>query len=99
LTVTTPAPPLVVPLTVGGGIEIHAGPAALAKGTARVQVLTAGGLPYPFSFFSSEGRLTLSAPIRRLENLSPGSYVLLVDGGEGRPFEVQPGGLTIVRLP
>lgn len=99
LTVTTPAPPLVVPLTVGGGIEIHAGPATLAKGSARVQVVTAGGQPYPFSFFSIEGRLTLSAPIRRVENLGPGSYVLQVEGREGHPFEVQPGGLTIVTLP
>lgn len=99
LTATAPAERLLVPLFVGGGIEIHAGPATLAGGTARVQVLTAGGQPYPFSFFSPEGKLTLSAPIRRLENLGPGAYVLQVEAGEGRPFEVQAGGLAVVALP
>ena len=99
LTVTAPAPPVLLPLTVGGGIEIHAGPATLGSGSARAQVLTTGGQPYPFAFFSPEGRLTLTAPVRRLENLAPGAYVLQVEGTEPRPFEVRADTITTVALP
>ena len=99
LAVTTPAPAVLLPLTVGGGIEIHAGPVTLAHGSARAQILIAGGPPYPFAFFSPEGRLTLTAPIRRLENLAPGAYVLQVEGAEPRPFEVRADTLTTVALP
>jgi protocatechuate 3,4-dioxygenase beta subunit len=99
LAVTTPAPAVLLPLTVGGGIEIHAGPITLAHGSARAQILTSGGQPYPFSFGSPEGRLTLTVPIRRLENLAPGAYVLQVEGAEPRPFEVRADTLTTVVLP
>ena len=99
LVVTAPAPSVVLPLTVGGGIEIHAGTATLASGSARAQILTTGGQPYPFAFFATEGRLTLTAPIRRLENLAPGAYVLQADGVEPRPFEVRADALTTVTLP
>jgi protocatechuate 3,4-dioxygenase beta subunit len=99
LVVTAPAPSVVLPLTVGGGIEIHAGAATLASGSARAQILTTGGQPYPFAFFAPEGRLTLTAPIRRLENLAPGAYVLQVEGAEPRPFEVRADTLTTVALP
>jgi hypothetical protein len=90
---------VLLPLTVGGGIEIHAGPATLGSGSARAQVLTTGGQPYPFAFFSPEGRLTLTAPVRRLENLAPGAYVLQVEGAEPRPFEVRADTITTVALP
>ena len=99
LVVTAPAPAVLLPLTVGGGIEIHAGAATLASGSARVQILTTGGQPYPFAFFSPEGRLTLTAPVRRLENLAPGAYVLQVEGAEPRPFEVRADTLTTIALP
>jgi large repetitive protein len=99
LAVTAPAPAVLLPLTVGGGIEIHAGAATLAGGSARAQILTTGGQPYSFAFFSPEGRLTLTAPIRRLENLAPGAYVLQVEGAEPRPFEVRADTLTTVALP
>ncbi|HUG53315.1 MAG TPA: carboxypeptidase regulatory-like domain-containing protein [Vicinamibacteria bacterium] len=99
LGITAPAPSVVIPLAPGGGVEVQAGPATLGGGGARAQILTAGGQPYPFSFFSNDGRLTLSAPVRRLENLGPGAYALQVEGGERRPFEVQPGRLTVITLP
>ena len=44
-------------------------------------------------------RLTLTAPVRRLENLAPGAYVLQVEGAEPRPFEVRADTLTTVALP
>jgi hypothetical protein len=99
LSATAPAPRLLIPMAAGGGAEIHAGPATLGAGTPRVQVLTGGGQPYPFSFFSPDGRLTLSAPIRRLESLGPGHYVLALEGGATYPFDVQVGGMAIVTLP
>ena len=96
---TAPAPRVLIALGPGGAIEIHAGPVTLAHGTARVQILGAGGQPYPFSFFAPDGRLVLAAPIRRVENLGPGSYLLQAEAGEPRPFDVQSGGLTVVTLP
>jgi len=99
LVVTAPAPPVLLPLTVGGGIEIQAGPVTLGRGSARAQILTGGGQPYPFAFFAPEGRVTLTAPIRRLENLAPGAYVLQVEGAEPRPFEVRADALTTIALP
>jgi hypothetical protein len=100
LAVTTPAPAVLLPLTVGGGIEIHSGPVTLAHGSARAQIVTGGGGgPYPFSFGSPGGNLNLTVPIRRLENLAPGAYVLQVEGGEPRPFEVRADTLTTVALP
>jgi len=56
-------------------------------------VLTAAGQPYAYSFFASDGRITLAAPIRRIENLGVGRHVLQMEGAEGKPFEVQPGAL------
>jgi hypothetical protein len=99
LTAAAPAPRLLVALGPGGAVEIHAGPQTLAHGNARVQILGADGQPYPFALFAPDGGLTLSAPIRRLENLGPGSYVLQAVGGASRPFEVQAGQLAIVTLP
>ena len=98
LTVTAPAPSVLLPLTVGGGIEIRPGTATLGSGSARAQIVTTGGQPYPFAPFSPEGRLTLTG-VRRLENLAPGAYVLQVEGAEPRPFEVRADALTTVALP
>jgi hypothetical protein len=99
LTASVPAPRIVVGLAAGGTLEIHAGPQTLAKGTARVQVVTADGQPYPFSFFSPDGRLSLSTPVRRLENLAAGRYVLQVEGGEPKPFDIQQRAVTVLALP
>ncbi|HEV7499449.1 MAG TPA: carboxypeptidase regulatory-like domain-containing protein, partial [Vicinamibacteria bacterium] len=96
---TAPAPRILVAMTAGGAIEIRSGPATLAHGNVGAQVLASGGQPYPFSLVAPDGRLTLAASVRRIENLGPGSYVLQVDGGAARPFDVQVGGLTVVTLP
>ena len=53
---------------------------------------------FPF-IYSSDGTIRLSYPVRRLENLAPGSYVFAVDGGARKPFEVREGGSTVVSLP
>ena len=94
-----PAPRVLIAMTAGGAVDIHAGPATLAGGTTRGQVLTAGGQPYPFAIFAPDGRITVAAPIRRLENLGPGRYVLSLEGGATYPFEIQLGTISAVTLP
>jgi hypothetical protein len=97
--VSVPSPTLEVALTPGGSVEVLAGPATLAAGSARAQMLTASGAPYAFSPFATDGRLTLSTPVRRLANVAPGEYVLSVEGGPSRSFTVREGGATRVELP
>jgi hypothetical protein len=94
-----PAPRVLIAMTPGGAVDIHAGPTTLAGGTARGQVLTAGGQPYPFSMFAPDGRVTLSAPVRRLENLGPGRYTLSLESGATYSFDVQVGTVSAVTLP
>ena len=96
---TSPSPHVLVAVSPGGTLEIHAGPQTLAAGTARGQILTTDGQPYPFSPFASDGRFTLSAPIRRLENLGAGSYLIVMDGGSPKAFELAAGALAVVTLP
>lgn len=98
--INVPCPPVTVSLTPGGSAEIHSGPKTLPPGTtARAQVLTAAGVPYPLSLFSPDGQIAISTPVRRIDNLAPGSYILAVAGGVQQSFSVQEGGLQIVQLP
>lgn len=98
--INVPCPPVTVSLTPGGSAEIHSGPKTLPPGTtARAQVLTAAGVPYPLSLFSSGGTIAISTQVRRIDNLAPGSYILAVAGGAQQSFSVQEGGLTVVQLP
>jgi hypothetical protein len=53
---------------------------------------------FPF-IFSPDGLIRLSSPVRRLETVAPGSYVLAVEGGVRKSFEVREGGSTVVGLP
>jgi hypothetical protein len=99
LAASVPAPRIVIALAPGGTLEIHAGPNTLARGTARAQIVTADGQPYPFSFFSSDGRLSLSTPVRRVENLAAGRYLLQIEGGQPKPFEIQQRAVTVLALP
>jgi protocatechuate 3,4-dioxygenase beta subunit len=99
LTASVPAPRITIGLAPGGTLEIHAGPTTLATGTARAQIVTADGQPYPFAFFASDGRLSLSTPVRRIENLAAGRYVLQVAGGEPRAFDIQQRAVTVLALP
>lgn len=100
LAATSPSPRVFIAVSPGGTLEIHAGAKTLAAGTARGQILTADGQPYPFSPFSGDGHFTLSAPIRRLENLGAGSYLLQMDaGGSPQQFQIAVGSLVVVTLP
>ncbi len=97
--VNVPSSPVTVSLTPGGSLEIHSGPKTLAAGTARVHLRTAAGGPVPLSLFNPTGDIVISTPVRRLENIASGSYVLTVDGGGSNPFSIQEGGLSILSLP
>jgi hypothetical protein len=94
-----PSAPVTVSLTPGGSVEIHSGPKTLTTGTAQMQILTAVGTPYPLNLFSSSGTFAVSTPVRRVDNLAPGSYVLAVTGGSQQSFAVREGGVAIVTLP
>ncbi|HQR46240.1 MAG TPA: carboxypeptidase regulatory-like domain-containing protein, partial [Thermoanaerobaculia bacterium] len=97
--VSVPSGPVTVSLTPGGSVEIHSGPQTLAAGTARLQILTAAGTPYPLNLFSGDGTIAVSTAVRRVDNLAPGSYVLAVAGGSQQSFSVREGGVTVVTLP
>ncbi|MFI5181677.1 MAG: carboxypeptidase regulatory-like domain-containing protein [Thermoanaerobaculia bacterium] len=97
--VTVPSAPVTVSLTPGGSIEIHSGPKTLVSGTAQMQIVTAAGVPYPLNLFSATGTFAVSTPIRRIDNLAPGSYLLAVTGGSQQSFTVQEGSVTVVTLP
>jgi hypothetical protein len=86
-------------MSAGGDVEIHAGASTLQGGPVRVQVLGAEGAPYPFAFGAPDGGLVLTAPVRRLEGLAPGRYLLRAAAGEPQPFVVEAGRLAVVTLP
>jgi hypothetical protein len=97
--VPAPASGLVISLTPGGTLEIQAGPETLARPDAAVRLLLPGGQPYLFSVFTQDGLIRLPQPVRRLENVTPGSYTLEVVGGPSRPVEIREGALSNVALP
>jgi hypothetical protein len=97
--VSVPSSPVILSLTPGGSLEIRSGPKTLAPGTARLHLRTAAGGPVPLSLFNPTGDVVVSTPVRRLENIAPGSYVLTVEGGGASPFSIQEGGLSILNLP
>jgi hypothetical protein len=94
-----PAPSVLVAMTAGGSVDVHAGPTTLAAGTARAHVLTAGGQPYPFTMFAADGQITLNTPVRRLSDLAPGRYTLALESGATYPFDIQVGVVSSVALP
>ncbi len=97
--VDVPQPALRVAMTPGGTLEIHAGRETLGKGSASCQVLAADGSPVPLSVFGGDGRFTLVTPVRRLENLAPGSYYLLAGAASPRSFAIAEGRVTLLEVP
>lgn len=97
--ISVPSQTVPVTLTPGGTIEIHAGEKSLANGTLKGTLKTAAGQPYGFSLFNLDGRIVMSAPVRRIENVAPGTYLLAIDGGDTKTIAVNEGGTAIVQLP
>jgi protocatechuate 3,4-dioxygenase beta subunit len=97
--VAVPSRTLSLLLTPGGSLEIQAGPATLALPQATGRLIGAGGRPYMWSVFTPDGKLRLTAPVRRLENVTPGRYTFEVEGGERREVTVSEGGRAVLSLP
>jgi Carboxypeptidase regulatory-like domain len=97
--VAVPAPVVSLTLTPGGTLEIQAGPQTLALANSSARILYANGAVYYPFLFSPDGLIRLSNPIRRLENVTPGSYIFVVEGGARKPFEIREGGSAVVSLP
>jgi hypothetical protein len=97
--VGVPSAELTLTLTPGGTLEILVGPQtqALPQPTARL-FGTDGRVYLPF-IFSSDGKIRLSGPVRRLENVVPGRYVLDVEGGVRRDVDVREGMPSTASLP
>jgi protocatechuate 3,4-dioxygenase beta subunit len=97
--INVPSSSVSLTLTPGGTLEIHAGPETLAKPDAKGRILYSNeSVYYPF-VYSMDGAVRLTFPVRRLENITPGSYVFAVEGGARRSFEVREGGSSVVSLP
>jgi Carboxypeptidase regulatory-like domain len=97
--IAVPAPSIPLTLTPGGTLEIQAGPQTLALANASARILYQNGAVYFPFLFSPDGLIRLSNPIRRLENVAPGSYILAVEGGQRKPFEIREGGVAVVAVP
>jgi hypothetical protein len=96
--VAVPSRTLTLTLTPGGSLEIRVGEQTLAlpQPTAR---LLADGRVYMWNAFTSDGKIRLSSPVRRFENVAPGRYVLEVEGGVRREVQVTEGMPSTVSLP
>jgi hypothetical protein len=97
--VAVPGPALSLAFTPGGTLEIRVGPETLARGSVECRIFDAGGAVYLPWLFSRDGRMPLNAPVRRLENVTPGRYMLGVDGGPTPAFEIVEGKTVVVELP
>jgi protocatechuate 3,4-dioxygenase beta subunit len=97
--VAVPSPTLMLALTPGGSVEIQVGPQTQALPQASALLIGADGQPYMPSAFSSDGKIRLSGPVRRLEHVTPGRYALQVEGGARRDVNVTEGGTSVVGLP
>jgi hypothetical protein len=97
--VSVPSSPVAVAMTPGGNVEIHAGPASLAKGAVTLQFADSAGRPYAYTIFGPPGRLVLATPVRLIENFAPGQYVLSYPSGKPQSFTVAEGQLTVIELP
>ncbi len=97
--VMVPAPSIPLTFTPGGTLEIQSGPQTLALANPSARILYPNGAVYFPFLFSPDGLIRLSNPIRRLENIAPGSYIFAVEGGARKPFDIREGGAAVVSLP
>jgi protocatechuate 3,4-dioxygenase beta subunit len=97
--VAVPSRTVTLVLTPGGALEIQAGPQTLALPEASARLLAADGRPYLWNAFTTDGKIRLGSPQRRLDHVVPGRYVLQVEGGVRRDVTVTEGGQATVALP
>jgi protocatechuate 3,4-dioxygenase beta subunit len=97
--VMVPSSTISLVLTPGGSLEIQAGPQTLALPEASARLLGADGQVYMWSAFTTDGKVRLAGPVRRIENVVPGRYTLEVLGGVRREVDVREGMPSVVALP
>jgi len=97
--VAVPSSTITLVLTPGGSLEIQAGPQTLALPEPSARLVEADGLVYMWSAFTTDGKIRLNGPVRRLENVVPGRYTLEVEGGVRREVDIREGMPSIVALP
>jgi hypothetical protein len=97
--VAVPSRTLALVLTPGGSLEIQAGPTTLALPEASGRLIAGDGRPYMWNAFTQDGKIRLTAPVRRLEHVAPGRYSFEVEGGVRREVTVAEGGRAVVTLP
>jgi hypothetical protein len=97
--VMVPSSAITLVLTPGGSLEIQVGPQTLALPEASARLVGADGLVYMWSAFTTDGKIRLTSPVRRIENVVPGRYTLEVEGGVRREVDVREGMPSLVSLP
>jgi hypothetical protein len=97
--VTVPSSAISLVLTPGGSLEIQAGPQTLALPEAAGRLLGADGRVYLWNVFTNDGKIRLTSPVRRLENVVPGRYTFEVEGGVRREVEIREGMPSVVAIP
>ncbi len=96
--VAVPSRMLTLTLTPGGSLEIRVGEQTLALPQAAARLLLNGRV-YMWNSFTSDGKIRLTSPVRRFDNVAPGRYVLEVEGGVRRDVDIREGMPTTVSLP
>jgi hypothetical protein len=97
--IVVPSSELAFALTPGGTLEIQVGPETQALPEPKATLYGPAGRPYLPSIFSTDGAIPLGGPVRRLEHVTAGRYVLAVEGGSRQEVEIREGGTAVVTLP
>jgi protocatechuate 3,4-dioxygenase beta subunit len=97
--VTVPASTISLVLTPGGSLDIQAGPQTLGLPDASGRLLGEDGRVYMWNVFTTDGKIRLTNPLRRIDNVVPGRYVFQVEGGVSREVTVAEGGRAVITLP
>jgi hypothetical protein len=97
--VTVPSSTIFLVLTPGGSLEIQVGPQTLALPEASGRLIGADGRVYMWNAFTPDGKIRLTGPLRRIENVVPGRYSFEVEGGVRREVTVTEGGRSVVTVP
>jgi protocatechuate 3,4-dioxygenase beta subunit/5-hydroxyisourate hydrolase-like protein (transthyretin family) len=97
--VMVPSSALAFALTPGGTLEIRVGTDTLALPQPEARLYRPDGRVYLPSIFSTDGVIPLGSPVRRMEHVAPGRYVLAVEGGARQEVEVGEGAVSVVALP
>ncbi len=96
--VMTPSTTLRLTLTPGGTVELRTTEDFLAAGPKSGQIVSLSGAPVSVEA-GGPSSFSLVTFNRRFENLAPGSYRLILEGGVEKTFEIIEGGITIVDVP